>query len=171
MDRSVLQTPEAKEVALSLLPVQLGLSSSRGIQSLAALSLGAVLQGNCVGKGDFSSAFQEIDRDTILFALSAKQPALSTYFSRSLLAPTPMIAFDDQRVAQVVWSSRGVPQGSVPGSFLFSVGVHSVFERLQTEFPEFFFRAATDDLITVVRPLLPVRSMTGKNFLSGMRAF
>ena len=152
MDRSVLQTPEAKAVAVSLLPIQLGLSSSRGIQSLAAVSLGAALQGNCVGKGDFSSAFQEINRDSILFALSAKQPSLANYFSRTLLVPIPMIAFDDQKKAQIIWSSNGVPQGSVPGSFLFGVGVQLVFDLFQSEFPDFFFRAATDDLVTIVRP-------------------
>ena len=152
MDRSVLQTLEAKSVVESLQPIQIGLTSSRGIQSLAAVSLGALLQGHCVGKGDFSSAFQEINRDSILKALSAKQPALANYFSRMLLAPTPMITFDDQRQVKIIWSSNGVPQGSVPGSFLFGVGVQPVFEKLQLEFPDFFFRAATDDLVTMVPP-------------------
>ena len=152
MDRSVLQTPEAKEVVASLQPIQLGLTSSRGVQSLAAVSLGALLQGHCVGKGDFSAAFQEIDREAILSALSTKQPALANYFSRMLVSPTPMITFDDQRQVRVIWSSNGVPQGSVPGSFLFGVGVQPVFDCLQLEFPDFFFRAATDDLVTIVPP-------------------
>ena len=152
MDRSVLQLPETKEVMASLKPIQIGLTTSRGVQALAAVSLGALHRGFCVGKGDFSAAFQEIDRDAILNTLADKHPALANYFARSLLAPTPMIAFDDQRRARVVWSSNGVPQGSVPGSFLFGIGVQPVFEILQVEFPEFFFRAATDDLVTVVPP-------------------
>ena len=152
MDRAVLKTQDAIDVANTLQPIQLGLSSSRGIQSLAAVSLGAVLQGNCVGKGDFSSAFQEIDRDSILLALSKTNQALSNYFFRSLSQPTPMIAFDDQKVAKVVWCSRGVPQGLVSGSFLFGVGVHLVFDTLQIELPEFFLRAASDNLVTIVRP-------------------
>ena len=77
MDRSVLQLPETKEVMASLKPIQIGLTTSRGVQALAAVSLGALHRGFCVGKGDFSAAFQEIDRDAILNTLADKHPALA----------------------------------------------------------------------------------------------
>lgn len=151
IDRAVLDTSDAKEMVNSTRPIQKAFNS-RGIQSIALTSLGALLSGSAVGKGDFSSAFQEMLRLAILDELAKKKEALANYYARTLTVEIPMFTFDVEGQIRVIWCTNGVPQGSVPGSTLFSIGVAPVFRKLQEDFPDFCLAAATDDLIAIIKP-------------------
>jgi hypothetical protein len=151
IDRSVLDSDEAKHFKDTLLPVQRAFQS-RGVPSIPIAALGALRAGFAVAKGDISNAFQEISRQAALDNLRRSEPSLANYFSRALLCDIPLFTRDVNGNVHVVWSSTGAPQGSVSGTAVFTAGVDVVFKILLEEYPTFFCCAATDDFTQFFRP-------------------
>ena len=129
MDRQVNDTEEAKDYRSSLLPVQRAFLS-RGVSSIPIAALGALRSGFAVAKGDVMNAFQEICRVTALNNIQRVKPALANYYSRALCTRIPMITRNVTGQIEVIWSSTGAPQGSVPGTTIYNAGVSKVYETL-----------------------------------------
>ena len=151
MDRQVNDTEDAKDYRSSLLPVQRAFLS-RGVSSIPIAALGALRSGFAVAKGDVRNAFQEICRVAALNNIQRAKPALANCYSRTLCTRIPMITRNVNGQIEIIWSSTGAPQGSVPGTTIYNAGVSRVYETLRMEFPDFFLTAATDDLISFFKP-------------------
>ena len=153
MDRQVLDSKEGKNFKSFLRPVQRAFDS-RGITSISAAALGALKQGYAIGKGDIENAFQCICRMTALSNIHEVEPALASYLSRTLCQLIPMFTRNVNGQIVVIWSSSGAPQGSVPGTLVYTAGVMKIYDILKTEFPSFFLSSATDDLFQFFKPEL-----------------
>ena len=151
IERQVLESKEARNIKSRVRPIQ-KVFDSRGILSIPAIALGALLQGNAVFKGDFRNAFGEICRLAILDNIAAEEPSLADYYSRSLLNMIPLFTRNKKGEIEIIWVSTGVIQGAVPSTLQFTAGVMKLYNKLKEEFPEFVMAAATDDLNSLLKP-------------------
>jgi hypothetical protein len=146
MDRQALDSKEGKKVKASTRPVQRAFDS-RGVTSIPAAALGALKQGYAIAKGDVENAFQSICRMNALTNINAEAPPLAAYLSRTLCQRIPMFTRNSNGQIVVIWSSSGAPQGSVPGTLVYTSGVMQVYSKLAEEFPSFCSRFSTQLLI------------------------
>ena len=80
------------------------------------------------------------------------EPALAAYLARTLCEEIPMVTRNTEGQIEIIWSSIGTPQGSVPGTLVYSAAVMKVYNTLKEEFPSFFLSSATDDLFSFFKP-------------------
>ena len=151
IDRRALSSKQAKNYKSFLRPVQRAFDS-RGVTSIAAAALGALKQGFAVGKGDIECAFQHASRMAALTNINLVEPALAAYLARTLCEEIPMVTRNTEGQIEIIWSSIGTPQGSVPGTLVYSAAVMNVYNTLKEEFPSFFLSSATDDLFSFFKP-------------------
>jgi len=65
---------------------------------------------------------------------------------------SPVFLFDENNDITILQSSQGSRQGCAAGTHGFCLGKHPLLTKLQADFPEFFLRVLTDELIPLVPP-------------------
>ena len=136
-------------------PVQMGLYTRGGVEKVihATQMLLESNPGHVLFSLDFANAFNERSRLTIARALY-DDPRLSSLwrlFDWSYGTPVPLYLFDRGTCVEQLWSSEGVRQGDVLGSFLFALSIQPHLLDVAGRFPSVRVMAIHDD-VNIVGP-------------------
>ena len=150
--KAVLATPAAARAAEKTAPFQLSLGVSRGTEKLVHICRAAYESKWLVGKNDFANGFNSMCRQKMIDSNCQMFPEGTTVFNFFYGTNSPVFLFDAENDITILQSSQGSRQGCAAGTHGFCLGIHPLFNRLQSEFPEFRLRVLTDDVIPLVPP-------------------
>jgi hypothetical protein len=105
-----------------------------------------------VGKNDFENGFNSLSRQKMLDTHCALFPESTDVFNFFYGVDSPVFLLDDELQLCVLRSEEGSRQGCAAGTEAFCLGINPVLIELQARYPEFEFRAVTDDVVPIVPP-------------------
>jgi hypothetical protein len=137
-------------------PIQQGNGQEAGVDKHIAVCRVAIASNFAVVTDDIKNAFPSVRRSAMLTETGRQMPALLSVVSSVYRTPSAAIFTfdrpDGSRCIRVFASKEGANIGCHMASGLYTVAVGPMYSQLQVEFPEFTFRALTDDLRPVVPP-------------------
>ena len=138
-----------------LAPIQLGLDVKGGPACKAAAARTAHHEGYIALTGDIRNAFNEVKREKMLQAVRRLAPEVfAVYLAYYTSASVALFAYTDgdKRHVLALPSDEGTRIGCVLGSVSYDMAVEVVYKTLQAEYPDWVFRALTDDLTPLIPP-------------------
>jgi hypothetical protein len=149
---AVLASPAGQRAAELVAPFQLSLGTSRGVEKLIHVCRAAHENKWLVGKNDYENGFNSLSRQKMLDTHCALFPESTDIFNFFYGVDSPVFLLDDELELCVLKSKEGSRQGCAAGTEAFCLGINPVFKELQVRYPEFEFRAVTDDVVPIVPP-------------------
>ena len=149
---ATLASPAGQRAAERVAPFQLSLGTSRGVEKLIHICRSAYESKWLVGKNDFENGFNSLSRQKMLDTHSLLFPESTDIFNFFYGVDSPVFLLDDELELCVLRSEEGSRQGCAAGTEAFCLGIVPVLTKLQARYPEFEFRAVTDDIVPIVPP-------------------
>ena len=134
--------------------LQLGVFTSSGCeQVIHEINLALQLNpGYVVLHVDVKNAFNSQKRFTFLSAIRKHFPHLLPLVAQFYLEETDLLVYGNNTLPAKLSSVSGQQQGDTLGSFLFALGIHTILEGVDEEFPDILIRAICDDVHLVGPP-------------------
>ena len=105
-----------------------------------------------VGKNDFENGFNSLSRQKMLDTHSKLFPESTVVFNFFYGVDSPVFLLDNDMELTVIRNKQGPRQGCSAGTEGFCLTIHPVLVELQARYPEFDFRAVTDDVVPIAPP-------------------
>jgi hypothetical protein len=149
---SVLASAAGKRAAERVAPFQFSLGTSRGVDKLIHVCRAAYESRYIVGKNDFENGFNSLSRQKMLDTHCKLFPESTRVFNFFYGVDSPVFLLDDDMELTVIRSEQGSRQGCSAGTEGFCLAIHPVLVELQVRYPDFDFRAITDDVVPIAPP-------------------
>ncbi len=149
---AVLASPAGQRAAERVAPFQLSLGTSRGVEKLIHICRAAHESQWLVGKNDYENGFNSLSRQKMLDTHCALFPESTDVFNFFYGVDSPAFLLDEKLERTIIWSEEGSRQGCAAGTEAFCLGINPVLMKLQVKYPDFEFRAITDDIVPIAPP-------------------
>ena len=145
-----LHSPEAKEAAKTLEPIQQGVGAKRGMEMIAHVCNALYSEGYAILKMDATNGFQEIKRASLHRAVERKCPSLLSLFKKYYTKESTCF-FNMESEIRLLSSSEGARIGCKLSSFAFALTVQDLYETIRSTASHAgegsCIKAATDDIV------------------------
>jgi hypothetical protein len=154
-----LRSKAAQKAAESLLPIQQGLGSKRGMELISHACSAFYKEGYAILKKDATNGFQEISRAKMHRAVERRCPSLLRLFQK-YYHDESIGLYNTGEAVKVVKIEEGCRMGCKLSSFGFDLTVHDAYlgvkeqlERTATDksTDHSFLKAATDDVLIAIK--------------------
>ena len=157
-----LRSPEAKEAAKKLEPIQQGVGAERGMEKIAHTCAAYYKKGYAILKLDATNGFQEIKRSKMHRAVQSRCPSLLPLFQKYYMRPS-IGFYNTGETVKTVSIREGCRMGCKLSSFGFALTTQDPYEELKVQIDRTaidaddgedvsFIKSATDDVIMVLKP-------------------
>ena len=151
----LLATPQAKEAADNLRPIQMALGVKRGPEIVAHLFRALWEQRYSVLSVDFENGFNNFLRQAMLDAVQKRCPSLTKHFNL-YYGHDSLCFFIVEACVETILGQEGSRMGDVFGSFGFDLVAQDIYEAVLDQHRQVVARALTDDLNMAI-PLAPLQ--------------
>jgi len=154
-----LHSKKAQDAAKSLLPIQQGLGSKRGMELISHTCAAFYKEGYAILKKDATNGFQELSRAKMHRAVERRCPSLLSLFQK-YYSQDSIGLYNTGDLVKVVNIEEGCRMGCKLSSFGFDLTVQDVYLGIKEQLEHTasdkstdhsFVKAATDDVIIVVK--------------------